>query len=542
MLAALTTSPNPAGHSATSVGATVIVPAEDLVLLLGPDHARPPLPAGLRVVTSLTEALDELETHTVLRTRSTEQTPWQPMLLVARPPEHNHQRLQAVLDNGSGLGLVGVLLGQWQPGITAYIRTDGTVSATSPGLGEALRRTRLFHLPATDTAELLGLLHRAQPEKPSADDLATVPGSPPRTVSTAPLRNQPHVDGQQTDGQIEISNRQHTKNPELEITATHAPTTDTPVQIPGPPSVPTPGARLRPTPLFPHHHLIDDTATDDASHTDLDTPPESESDATTATPGATADAPAPIKITVLGVPRVSWHPNPADTQERDITGALAPRLRELLVFLALHPQGATREALVTALWADNPPERPTNALNTALSRLRRCLATATEGAISDITSTGEGRYRLDPALVQTDYWRFTHAVATRRAACSDQERIDAYREVVNSYGGALADGMPFEWIEAAREATRRDALDAVAALARALVDQDPQQTLDLLEIARAFDPHNELLYRDIMRLQQRLGQLDAIPRTLTLLTTRLAEIDDQPTAHTAGLASRLHGR
>lgn len=534
LLAALTTSPNPTGHSATSVGARVIVPTEDLALLLGPDQTRPPLPAGLHVATSLNEALDELETHTLLRTNNTEQTPWQPMILFTRPPEHNYQRLQAVLDNGADFGLVGVLLGQWQPGITAYIRTDGTVSATSPGLGQALRGTSMFHLPATETAELLALLHHAHPEQRCADERTSASVSQPHAVSTVPRRKQPTP-----DGQGEISDRRHATNSELEITATHAPATDTESPIPGPQPVPAPGARLDPTPLS-HHHLV--AAIDDASHTALDAPPESDSKGTTATPGTTGTTtPVPIRITVLGVPRVYWHPNPADTSERDITGALAPRVRELLVFLALHPEGATREALVAALWAGNPPERPTNALNTALSRLRRSLATATEGALSDITSTGEGRYRLDPALVHSDYWRFTRAVAARRAACSDQERIDAYREVIHSYSGALAEGMPFEWIEAAREATRRDALDAVAALARALVDHDPQQTLDLLEIARAFDPHNELLYRDIMRLQERLGQLDAIPRTLTLLTTRLAEINDQPTPQTTGLASRLLG-
>jgi hypothetical protein len=80
----------------------------------------------------------------------------------------------------------------------------------------------------------------------------------------------------------------------------------------------------------------------------------------------------------------------------------------------------------------------------------------------------------------------------------------------SSRPGCLAEGVDAEWIEAPREATRRDALDAVAALARALVNSDPQRTLDLLETARAFDPHNELLYRDIMRLQHRLGHLDAI--------------------------------
>ena len=170
------------------------------------------------------------------------------------------------------------------------------------------------------------------------------------------------------------------------------------------------------------------------------------------------------------------------------------------------------------------------------------LTAATAGTVSDITLVGNGRYQLDPATVRVDYWRFADAVAARRAATTDHARVTAYRDVVNSYGGALAEGMSTEWIEPAREAIRRDAIDAVAALARALVDQDPQQTLDLLEIARAFDPHNELLYRDIMRLQERLGQFDAIPRTLTLLTTRLAEIGGQPTPQARGLATRLHSR
>ncbi|MGB6163285.1 MAG: bacterial transcriptional activator domain-containing protein [Pseudonocardiaceae bacterium] len=162
--------------------------------------------------------------------------------------------------------------------------------------------------------------------------------------------------------------------------------------------------------------------------------------------------------------------------------------------------------------------------------------------MGDITTVGESRYQLDTDLVDVDYWRFSDAVAARRAASTSSERIAAYRQIVDCYGGCLAEGMDTEWIDAAREATRRDAIDAVAALARALVDSDPQHTLDLLETARAFDPHNELLYRDIMRLQERLGQLDAIPRTLTLLGTRLAEIDETPTAPTQGLATHLQQR
>jgi DNA-binding SARP family transcriptional activator len=210
--------------------------------------------------------------------------------------------------------------------------------------------------------------------------------------------------------------------------------------------------------------------------------------------------------------------------------------------LALHPDGATRDTLISALWGQDLPARPTNALHTALARLRHALTAATDSAVSDIVVADNGRYQLDPTRVQCDYWRFERAVAARRAASTEQARVHAYRDVVDSYGGPLAEAMSTEWIEPAREAIRRDAVDAVAALARALVETDPQQTLDLLEVARAFDPHNELLYRDIMRLQERLGQLDAIPRTLTLLTTRLAEVDATPTAQARALADQLRQR
>ncbi|MBV9921839.1 MAG: hypothetical protein JOY78_13440 [Pseudonocardia sp.] len=46
----------------------------------------------------------------------------------------------------------------------------------------------------------------------------------------------------------------------------------------------------------------------------------------------------------------------------------------------------------------------------------------------------------------------------------------------------------------------------------------------------------------MMRLQARLRRLDAIPRTLTLLTTRLAELDEHPSPHTVQLAQHLSRR
>ncbi|SER08218.1 DNA-binding transcriptional activator of the SARP family [Lentzea xinjiangensis] len=246
-----------------------------------------------------------------------------------------------------------------------------------------------------------------------------------------------------------------------------------------------------------------------------------------------ADRP-PLQLRLLGTPALRW-----PDAEHDVTATIQPRLRELVVFLAVHPQGTTREALVNALWPANTSDKANNALNTALSRLRNAIAKATGGTITDIAIVGGGRYRLNPDLVEVDYWHLDRAITARRSASTAQERTEAYRQVVSLYTGPLAEGVESEWLEPLREAVRRDVIDAAAALAHALRDVDPEQTLELLELARAFDPHNELLYRDIMRLQGRLGRLEAIPRTLALLTSKLAEIDDKPSPEATWLAANL---
>ncbi|MFF0147028.1 DNA-binding SARP family transcriptional activator [Amycolatopsis sulphurea] len=553
LITALTTSPD---HPATSAG-TIVVPADDLVSVLGRGATQAHLPSAVRVVANLEDALDALEAETLVRATDSREPDAEPgtcppLVLVARPPAH-HPRLQAILDNGAPFGVTGLLLGQWQPGVTAYVRDDGTISATGPGLGEALRGTQMFRLGDDDAAELLALLRQAEPDPPATDDLVAPPVPRPRIVAAHPAGN----DQAPGDADPLETGGSGADEIELEVTAAAmAPAApDTELEILGPAQVQPPGVRLRP-PAPSGRQAAPRLADDETEHHDegeadepastsepakpvAETPPTT----TSSSSGEQGTSAALITVTVLGDLRVHWHPEPGATSDaHEITGALQPRTKELLVLLALHPDGATRETLVSALWGQHPPARPTNALHTALSRMRSTLAAATNGTVTDIVSASNGRYQLDPTNVRSDYWRFANAVAARRAAATDSARVDAYRDVVSSYGGPLAEGMSNEWIEPAREAIRRDAIDAVAALARALVDSDPQQTLDLLEVARAFDPHNELLYRDIMRLQERLGQLDAIPRTLTLLTTRLAEIDVTPTPQARGLAARLGQR
>ncbi|MFI7122662.1 BTAD domain-containing putative transcriptional regulator [Amycolatopsis sp. NPDC049868] len=457
---------------------TVYVPAADLARLLGVPGASADLPAAITVVADLDTALNALEAPA-----------HPPAVLVTAPPsEHEqHARLQHLLDNHGQYGLTALVLGQWRAGVTAYVTADGTISATDPGLGEPLRGTRAFTLPETATRDLLAFLRTAAPHDSTdsgtaASDPRRVPprpvAAPPDTISPAP---------QQTSG----GDLQR-----LEITA------GTPA--PEPLSIHGDEPRLR------------------AANRDQQTP-------------------APLALTVFGTPALHWRTDPARavTEQRDLSSAVSSRPLELLVFLAVHPRGVSRDAIVDALWPNEPPRNPASVLRTVRSRIRRALDTATRGTVGDLVLVEHGQYRLDPAVVEVDYWSFADAVTRRRTAGTTERRTDAYEAIVTHYGGALADGLDSDWLIAARETTRRDALDAVAALARARVEADPDYTLDLLETARAFDPHNELIYRDIMRLQHTLGRHDAISRTLDLLRIRLAEIDTTPTADTIDLAQRL---
>ncbi|MBN6034154.1 BTAD domain-containing putative transcriptional regulator [Amycolatopsis sp. 195334CR] len=456
----------------------VLIPAADLGRLLGVPYPATATPEAITVVADLDSALADLDTPA-----------HRPAVLITAPPRETGQqaRLQQMLDNHGQHGLAALLLGQWRPGVTVYVTASGVISATDPGLGEPLRGTRAFTLPATATRDVLDLLRTAQPHHDDGES----EDAGPHSITPAPPHAAAPPSHENTGGGPD----------RLEITA----------EAPAP---------------------------EPAGHSDPGGPPR---------PGGANTAPGipvPLALTVFGAPALHWRPNPArpEIEPRDLSGALSSRPVELLVFLAVHPSGVSRNAIVDALWPDEPPRNPASVLRTVLSRIRRALDHATGGAVGELVLAEHGQYRLDPAVVEVDYWAFADAVTRRRATIAPVQRTDAYEAIVAHYGGPLAEGLDAEWLVAAREATRRDALDAVAALARARVEADPDYTLDLLETARAFDPHNELLYRDIMRLQHTLGRHDAISRTLTLLRTRLTEVDTTPTADTIDLAQRLRAR
>jgi len=264
-----------------------------------------------------------------------------------------------------------------------------------------------------------------------------------------------------------------------------------------------------------------------------------------APPVGVAGAGPVLVVQVFGPLRVLWRPatGAADGAVEggvDITDRLAPRCRELLGLLAVHPGGMSRDALIEALWGPNRPNRAVTVLGNALGRLRAAVSAATDVAIEQILTQDRTRYRLDPTIVTVDYWQFDAAVVARRCATTDTDRLGACTRILDIAAWTpLGADMDTEWIDPVREAARRDILAAATTLARAYQTQDPHRSLQLLETAAEYDPCNEPLWQEILTLHARLGQHAAINHTMRVLTSRLAAIGDKPMRETRELVERL---
>lgn len=442
----------PESHQTTAGHLEILVPAEDAARLFAEEVAVRTYPSGLRIVEDLDTALSVLETELLRRARvalddDTYPTPQNTknvdLLLIASPAPDSDGRLQALLDNGSTLGVAGVLLGQWRAGRTLCVGQDGTVSADSSPDTDGLTGARLFTWPAPGARALLDVFGLSEPEAP-----ATPPDEAGATEQVADVRTR---------------------------SAAQPPTA---------------------------HALT---------------------------------------LVVLGSVQLAYHPTHGGA-DKNLAGLLAPKQREILAYLALHRDGARREALTAAIWPDAPSEHPYNSFHATLSQFRRTLRTATHDEIRNIVHHVEGRYTLDHDQVAVDLWQLEGELSDAGAAENDEVRLHALERGTSLYTGDFATDIIAEWCEAPREAVRRDVLDALAALTRTLSASDPRRALALLERARTLDRYNEAIYRDIARVQARLGLHSDIPRTLGLLTAELAQLDEEPSRETIGLCEALHAR
>ncbi|GAA0927602.1 MULTISPECIES: hypothetical protein [Streptomyces violaceusniger group] len=517
----------------------ILIPFHDVHLLVG-EHGNSPLRLSrLHIVDNLDAALDTLESELLTRARQDADTATntpnaKELVLVATPAPHAQRRMQAILDNGSSLGLSGLLIGQWRPGATAHVRTDGTVAATSASLANFLADARLFTLPPPDSQALLSLLSEADPSPREAPAIAAPSTRDSSRDGTSSASSEEH-----SPSSLEPTDRRTSSSESNPQSIDSAEPFDTPAP---PASVFAPSDAFSTPDTHTRQPALPESAagTSDPSgarppQANLRSPAERQPHRPRPAPGITP-ADSALRINLLGNLQVVHH---RGDEHQDITSALAPRQREILAFLALHPNGARRETLTAALWPNAPADRPYNALHATLSQLRRALRTATHQALAEVILRQDGPYALDRDRVSVDLWELHDVLDATGPGHANEHRLAAVERLGNLYRGDLAEDLTAEWAEAPREALRRDVLDAFGALAHTIDDTDPEQALILLEHARTLDRYNETLYQDIARLQAHLGQRDAVVRTLALLTSTLAQLGERPSQETVSLCELL---
>lgn len=181
---------------------------------------------------------------------------------------------------------------------------------------------------------------------------------------------------------------------------------------------------------------------------------------------------------------------------REVTGVRA-KVRSLLALLAVHPDGLTSDQVGEALWPEAPPDRVPGRLSATLALTRRLLRDTVRAAAADETGTSpaddptwvvedagadrldlvplvDGRYRLHPTVLASDYQRFTAALTAAgqaRRAGDDAAHRAALRVVAELYRsshGEVLGGIDYSWATPVRERLRRQATDALATLATLL--------------------------------------------------------------------------
>jgi DNA-binding SARP family transcriptional activator len=240
-----------------------------------------------------------------------------------------------------------------------------------------------------------------------------------------------------------------------------------------------------------------------------------------------------VQVRLLG-------PYTIQTAAGELRTGLRGSARELLAYYLVHPEGASLEQAVEAMWPDTEPGRERERFWTALGNLRSILRTVTGTTELKAIQRDGIRYHVDPGVFGVDLWRFQAAMATARRAQLDPAVAAALAEAGDAYGGTLLDGVPYGWVEGPREDLRRRAVDALARLGELRqAAGDTQGALVALEQAISVDPVAEELYRRLMRLEANLGRPDAVRRTYRLLARRLAELDVDPDPETEQLVTNL---
>ncbi|NBH02877.1 LysM peptidoglycan-binding domain-containing protein [Amycolatopsis sp. SID8362] len=225
-----------------------------------------------------------------------------------------------------------------------------------------------------------------------------------------------------------------------------------------------------------------------------------------------------------------------------VEGKKLNRLTELAAYLALHP-GVTADDISRQLGTDTQPWSAATRQG-YISRLRTWLGRDENGQLYvPNVDARSGGYRMSGTFT-TDWHEFQDLA---RRGLADRDRVVSdLRQALD-----LVQGTPFSNAPPGRYAwsswLQREMIDAIVDVAHTLADAY-QKAGDLPAARRAAmrgllaEPVSEILYRDLLRIEYRAGNLAAVRETADKLVALTASLDVELDQETSVLVSQLLAR
>jgi DNA-binding SARP family transcriptional activator len=211
---------------------------------------------------------------------------------------------------------------------------------------------------------------------------------------------------------------------------------------------------------------------------------------------------------------------------------LRSQTRELLAYLALHPEGVTAEEFVRVFWPDLDDHK-------ARKQLWRTVADA-RAKLGEVILRADVRYQLDRNAVAVDLDLFERLLAEADAAAS-ADRQELLEQALALVRGEPLAGSDYPWAAGEIRHLRAMIIERLGQLGYLRLDDgNPNGALLAAEQAIAFDAYNEGAHRLAMHAEAVLGLREAIAERFEHLSSELdSRLGLEPDRETRLLYRRL---